>query len=442
MRLRLLREDLGAAAPDHHEPIEIVVFLEQADVFDDLFGQVALVAALLDVRTFEPLHVALVEHRGPRPDLFELGPDLLEQRRLEHAGGLRGGVAVLLEDVPAAEHDIVEAGQRHDLADLRRAPFGPLAETDRAHLGQRADRFGESFANGEDAGDGRGADGAEADEQDAEFSARGSDFNRCGHGQKLYHHRLMISFRRKNDPHMLAIGMTGVKMGDRIAQIGCAHGGRLGAIAAKVGLSGRAVAVVPIRRPSARARKGAADAGVLVDVDVAPPTRLPLEDKRVRSRRRGRHRRPPGHDASRGSRGGGSRGAAHPSPRRSRDGDRRRTRGGLGAIFTLAQSGPPFDPKPSLEADGFKFVRHLAEREGLRFVEGLKPREEVRDRRNATNARNFRSGSCALPPVRAPSPAFPCILPVSTVSTSGDGRRRSESSRRSSSRLGLTPERG
>ena len=47
-------------------------------------------------------------------------------------------------------------------------------------------------------------------------------------------------------------------------------------------------------------------------------------------------------------------------------------RGGLGALFSRAQSGPEFDPQPSLEADGFKYVRRLGEREGLRFTEGLK----------------------------------------------------------------------
>ena len=47
-------------------------------------------------------------------------------------------------------------------------------------------------------------------------------------------------------------------------------------------------------------------------------------------------------------------------------------RGRLGAIFTRAQSGPSFDPQPSLEADGFRFVRLLGEREGLKFVEGVK----------------------------------------------------------------------
>src|SRR5206468_12143275 len=73
-------------------------------------------------------------------------------------------------------------------------------------------------------------------------------------------------------------GMTGVKMGDRIAQVGCAHGGRLAAVAARVGLSGRAVAIVPDQESAARAQKGAASEGVLIDVEIAPPTALPLED--------------------------------------------------------------------------------------------------------------------------------------------------------------------
>ena len=60
--------------------------------------------------------------------------------------------------------------------------------------------------------------------------------------------------------------MTGVKLGDRIAQIGCADGGRLAAVAAKAGLSGRAVAVLPDEVSAERARKGAERAGVLVEL--------------------------------------------------------------------------------------------------------------------------------------------------------------------------------
>jgi hypothetical protein len=53
-------------------------------------------------------------------------------------------------------------------------------------------------------------------------------------------------------------------------------------------------------------------------------------------------------------------------------------RGGLGAVLSRTQSGPPFvasgDANKALEADGFRSVRTLAEREGLVFVEGIKPR--------------------------------------------------------------------
>src|SRR5213594_2669948 len=81
-------------------------------------------------------------------------------------------------------------------------------------------------------------------------------------------------FLKRDDPHLLIIGMTGVKMGDRLVQVGCAHGGRLAAVAAKVGLTGRAVAVVPDEAAAARAANG----GVLVDVETAPPSRLPIDD--------------------------------------------------------------------------------------------------------------------------------------------------------------------
>ncbi|HEV3140421.1 MAG TPA: hypothetical protein VGY57_07905, partial [Vicinamibacterales bacterium] len=80
-------------------------------------------------------------------------------------------------------------------------------------------------------------------------------------------------FKRQN-AHQLVVAMTGVKMGDRLLYVGCEHGPRLGAIAVKVGLSGRAVAIVPDEAASARASAGAADAGVLVEVSIAPPTKL------------------------------------------------------------------------------------------------------------------------------------------------------------------------
>src|SRR5438105_15052649 len=81
-------------------------------------------------------------------------------------------------------------------------------------------------------------------------------------------------FARGPDPHTLVVSMTGVQMGDRVAHIGCANGGRLGAIASMVGLSGNFVAIVPDEDAAVRARKGAARAGALVEIEIAPATKL------------------------------------------------------------------------------------------------------------------------------------------------------------------------
>jgi len=182
----------------------------------------------------------------------------------------------------------------------------------------------------------------------------------------------MLPAPRKTDPYMLVTGMASVKMGHHLVQIGCAHGGRLGAIAVNVGLSGRAVVYVPDAASAERARKGAAEAGVLVDVEIAPPSRLPAEAESF--------------DVAVVDDTGGLLATMSPEGRVAtvreivrilKPGGRvlvigALPRSGLGALFTRAQSGPPFDPQPSLEADGFKFVRLLAEREGLRFTEGVK----------------------------------------------------------------------
>jgi ubiquinone/menaquinone biosynthesis C-methylase UbiE len=186
-------------------------------------------------------------------------------------------------------------------------------------------------------------------------------------------------FLKKGDPYLLIVGMTGVKMGDTFVQIGCVHGGRLAAVAGKVGLSGRAAVVVPDETSASRARKAAEEAGVLVEVDVAPPTQLPLADNAfdlaVVDDTAGLFgsMRPEGRvlairELVRVLRPGGRVLVVGAAPR-----------GGLGAVLSRTHHGPPFvasgDATKALEADGFKSVRTLAEREGLVFVEGIKPRD-------------------------------------------------------------------
>lgn len=185
-------------------------------------------------------------------------------------------------------------------------------------------------------------------------------------------------FLKRQDPFGLIVGMTGVKLGDRLLQVGCANGGRLGAIAGKVGLSGRAVAVVPDEGSANRAQKGAADAGALVEVEVGPPTKLTFEadsfdlavvdetagllgaleneDRAIAIRELLRILRPGGRAMLVGA-----------APR-----------SGLTRLFGGGQTTSSFvmsgDANAVLESQGFKLVRTLAERDGLVFVEGVKPR--------------------------------------------------------------------
>jgi SAM-dependent methyltransferase len=184
---------------------------------------------------------------------------------------------------------------------------------------------------------------------------------------------------RRPDPYVLLVSMTGVKMGDRLVQVGCAHGGRLAAIAAKVGLTGRTVAVVPDEAAAARAAKGAADGGVLVDIETAPPTRLPIDAG--------------GFDLAVADDTGGLFSALSAEERAAalrellrvlRPGGRVILVGlagqtGLGALLKGGHTTPSFahsgDATRELQAEGFVSVRLLAEREGQVFVEGIKPRQ-------------------------------------------------------------------
>jgi ubiquinone/menaquinone biosynthesis C-methylase UbiE len=185
-------------------------------------------------------------------------------------------------------------------------------------------------------------------------------------------------FLKRQNPYALVVSMTGVKLGDQFLQVGCADGGRLGAIASKVGLSGRAALVAPDESSATRARKGAEAAGVLVDVEVAPPTRLPADSNTfdlavvddtagLIGTMRAEDRVASVRELARVLRPGGRVMIIGTVPR-----------GGFGALLSRAQSGPPFaasgDAIKALEADGFRSARVLGEREGLAFVEAIKPR--------------------------------------------------------------------
>ena len=185
-------------------------------------------------------------------------------------------------------------------------------------------------------------------------------------------------FVKGGEAYPLVVGMVGTKMGERFVQIGCAHAGRLGAVAAKVGLSGRAVAITPDEASAERARKGAAEAGMLVEVEVAPMTALPAEDRAF--------------DVAVVDDTGGLLGEMPPEDRHGlvrelfrilRPGGRVVALGaipqsGFGALLKRGPSEPSCAASGALHevltTDGFRPVRTLAERDGLIFVEAVKPR--------------------------------------------------------------------
>ena len=179
----------------------------------------------------------------------------------------------------------------------------------------------------------------------------------------------------RRDP--LPVTMSGVRMGERVLQIGVGDPRVAGAIAAKVGLSGHAAMVVADDAAAARARDGIADAGGLVDLQVTSSDRLPFDD--------GSFDALVVHNMDLGL-------AAQDAERRGvrlaewrrvlRDGGRlvvieAGTRTGLGALL---RPGPKADAAyeerggtvAALQAAGFKPVRLLGDREGFKFIEGLK----------------------------------------------------------------------
>ena len=156
----------------------------------------------------------------------------------------------------------------------------------------------------------------------------------------------------------LQVAMTGVRMGERYLQIFCSDRTLTRGLATKTGLSGIAALAAPDDTHAREANKAAAKAGVLIDVKITPPTTLAWDDAAF--------------DMVVVDNTGGAFSTLTDAERTTCLTETRRVLRAGGRVEFIDRAGDHTDVEGALSAAGFKPVRTLAERDGFRFVEGLK----------------------------------------------------------------------
>ena len=177
---------------------------------------------------------------------------------------------------------------------------------------------------------------------------------------------LLRMLMRKNggqtmDP--LHVSMTGVRMGERFLQIGVRDKALLAGLAAKVGLSGTAAVAAVDAEDASRARAIGAKVGALIETyDIDHGRAWPIADQQF--------------DMIVVDDTAGSFAGLDDAARLTCLGHAFRAVRPGGRIEVIARSksdARAYDPLGELGAAGFKPVRELAERDGFRFIEGLRP---------------------------------------------------------------------
>jgi SAM-dependent methyltransferase len=166
----------------------------------------------------------------------------------------------------------------------------------------------------------------------------------------------------------LHVSMTGVKMGERFLMIGTDDRALMAGLASKVGLSGLAAVAAFDDDGVGRAKAIGAKIGALIEAQVAVGATLPFESKAfdmvVIDDSRGRFAELSAADRS---------SYLRDAQRVVRPGGRIEVVEGLGGgIFGRVARADGYDIAADLAIAGFKPVRVLAERDGFRFVEGLR----------------------------------------------------------------------
>lgn len=173
--------------------------------------------------------------------------------------------------------------------------------------------------------------------------------------------RMLLKKGRGGSMDPLQVSMTGVRMGERFLQIGCSDKALLAGLAAKVGLSGAASVVVKNSAERKLAESSGRKAGALIEVtetDIAHqwPFDQSSYDMIVVDDTANEFR---------------SEELVTPALRNAFGSVR--PGGRVEVVTRIEAPSERVDFVERLSAAGFKPVRILAERSGLRFVEGLRP---------------------------------------------------------------------
>lgn len=174
---------------------------------------------------------------------------------------------------------------------------------------------------------------------------------------------LMRMLRRGRGPAMdpLHVSMTGVRMGERFLQIGCHDRALLSGLAAKVGLSGSAAVAAFDEDQAKRAGGVGAKIGALIETHRIEGLVLPFDSDQF--------------DMVVVDDTNGAFGKIDETSRVAYLRDARRTvrnGGRIEIVEGAASRVTGYDALRDLAAAGFKPVRVLAEKDGLRFLEGLR----------------------------------------------------------------------
>lgn len=183
----------------------------------------------------------------------------------------------------------------------------------------------------------------------------------------------LFKLKKSGGPRDLEVSMAGLKLGATVLHLNGHDATLITALAKVVGISGETCVTVESPQDAARIAKAAESAGILVDIKTTRPASLPYDADtfdvvvaaNVLGYLRMNERVVCLQQVLKVLKPGGRCVVIEAAPR-----------GGLGALLSQRTFDPTYlangGAEGALEAEGFRAVRRLAEREGKSFYEGTK----------------------------------------------------------------------